>query len=425
MGHRVNPDKEYRLLQRRLDSMVTGAPDSPTLMQILRLLYTPEDAHLARRIPAKPTRLDTLAQKLETPVDELDARVTDMAARGLMMDFMYKNRRYVMLPPIVVGFFEFVFMRARDGMPMAELARLFDSYMNEDGHFGRAVFQGQTQIGRALVREDALPEGDHAEILDWERASRLLSSASALGVSLCACRHKQLHLGKACDRPLEVCLTLDSAAESMARAGIARPISNDEGVRILEQCREAGLVQIGDNVQHGVTYMCNCCGCCCGMLKAINTLGLPHAVVTSNWIMEVDPEKCKGCGRCVKACPINAVHLQEVDGVARKRKRAICNEELCLGCGVCYQACKSGGIRLKPRAQRVLTPETTFDRVVRMAIERGKLAQLIFSDPESLTHRSLGRMLGILENSPPWKAAMAIKPLRSAFLNRMIRLAGT
>jgi len=171
--------------------------------------------------------------------------------------------------------------------------------------------------------------------------------------------------------------------------------------------------------------MCNCCGCCCGMLKAINTLGLPHAVVTSNWIMEVDPEKCKGCGRCVKACPINAVHLQEVDGVARKRKRAICNEELCLGCGVCYQACKSGGIRLKPRAQRVLTPETTFDRVVRMAIERGKLAQLIFSDPESLTHRSLGRMLGILENSPPWKAAMAIKPLRSAFLNRMIRLAGT
>ncbi|HNT89565.1 MAG TPA: 4Fe-4S binding protein, partial [Candidatus Hydrogenedentes bacterium] len=150
---------------------------------------------------------------------------------------------------------------------------------------------------------------------------------------------------------------------------------------------------------------------------------LRNAIVTSNWVMEVDAEKCSGCGRCAQACPAEAIHLEEIQTNGKKRKRAVCEADLCLGCGVCYHVCKTGGIQLKARPQRVLTPENTFDRVVRMAIERGKLAPLIFSDPDRLSHRALGRMLGILENSPPWKAAMAVKPLRSAFLNRMVRLA--
>ncbi|HNR31085.1 MAG TPA: 4Fe-4S binding protein [Candidatus Hydrogenedentes bacterium] len=423
MGHKVNPEREYRLLQQRLDNMVTGAPDSPALMQILRLLYTPEDAGFARRIPATPTPLETLARRLEMPVDELDGRISEMAARGLLLDFYYRDRRFVMLPPVVVGFFEFVFMRAREDLPMAEIARLFDQYMRDDGKFARAVFGGETQLGRTLVHEEALPDGDHTEVLDWERATHLIGNAAALGVSLCACRHKREHLGEACNKPMEVCLTLDGAAESMVRHGIARGISNAEGLRIVEECKAAGLAQTGDNVQRNVTFICNCCGCCCGMMQAMKTFNLRNAIVTSNWVMEVDAEKCSGCGRCAQACPAEAIHLEEIQTNGKKRKRAVCEADLCLGCGVCYHVCKTGGIQLKARPQRVLTPENTFDRVVRMAIERGKLAPLIFSDPDRLSHRALGRMLGILENSPPWKAAMAVKPLRSAFLNRMVRLA--
>ena len=43
--------------------------------------------------------------------------------------------------------------------------------------FAHAVFAGQTQIGRALVREEALPAGDHTEVLDWERASAIVEGA--------------------------------------------------------------------------------------------------------------------------------------------------------------------------------------------------------------------------------------------------------
>ncbi len=420
MGHIVNQDHKYHLLQQRLDRNVIGAPESPTFTKILKLLFSPEEAELARRIPGQPTSLDVLSRKLDIPADKLDEKMTEMAQRGLVMDLEHKGQRYFTLSPVVIGFFEFTFMRARDDLPMAELARLFEEY-SQDDRFDRSVFQGQTQVGRRLVREEALPEEAHTEILDWERASCIIQTASSIGVSLCPCRHELSHLGKACDKLQLNCLSLNYAADTLIRNGIAQPLTIDEAMRILEQCKEAGLAQTGDNVQRKVTYICNCCGCCCGMVRAIKTYNIHNAIVSSNWIMEVDLTKCNGCSKCAKACPTEAIEIAEERKGGKKRRWAVLDETLCLGCGVCYSTCKFGGITMKPRPQRVLTPETLFDREVLMAIERGKLANLLFPEREKLSHRALGRVIGVLEKSPPFKAAMAIKPLRSAFLNTLVK----
>ena len=421
MGHIVDPDREYRLLQQRLDRNVTGAPESPVFMKILRLLYSPEEAELARRLPSRPKRLDALSRRLGMPQDQLCEKLTEMAQRGVVLDFESKGRRYFALPPVVIGFFEFTFMRARDDMPMAELAHLFDEYMNGDERFARSVFQRQTQLGRSLVREEALPAGDYIEVLDWERASHIVQSASAVSVGICQCRHKASHLGKVCDKPQRACLTFNNIAESMARCGHAQPITTGEAMSILEQCKESGLAQTGDNVQQNVTYICNCCGCCCGMIHAIKHFDIRNAIVSSNWIREVDLSKCKGCGKCAKLCPVDAIEIAEEGEGKEKRRWAVCDDTLCLGCGVCYSACKFGGIIMKPRAKRVFTPETTFGRIVSMAIERGKLANILFDDPERLSHRALGRIVSVLEKSPPFKAAMAIEPLRSTFLSTLVK----
>jgi len=344
-----------------------------------------------------------------------------MAERGVVLDLEHRGQRFFMLPPVVVGFFEFSLMRARAGMPTAELARLFGEYMDENDRFAHSLFQGETQVSRSLVHEGALPEDDHTEVLDWERSSALIQSASALAVGLCPCRHKAGHEGTACAAPVDVCLSLNTGAQALIRNGIAEPIKTAAAMKILETSREAGLAQTGDHVQRDVGFICNCCGCCCGLIKGIRSFGIENAIVSSNWIMATDTDQCTGCGLCAKACPVEAISVVQKDPKDRKSKRAVLDEPVCMGCGVCYSACKSGAISMKARPQRSITPETVFDRVVRMAIERNKLADLIFESPDRMTHRALGRVLSVLEKSPPWKAAMAVKPLRSVFLNAMLK----
>lgn len=417
MGHMVNSERTYRLLQQRLDHNLTGAPYSKTFIEILRLLFTPEEAELARQIPMRPSRLADLAHKLNLPQARLHEQIKTMAERGLVFDLEHDGECYIVLAPVVIGFFEFVFMRTRGDLPMAELAHLFETYMFENDRFGRSVFSGQTQLGRALVREESLPQADYSEVLDWEKASAVIDSASFIGVSLCACRHKASHLGKSCGAPERTCLTFNASGEMLTKRKMAEKISHQEARQIIKDCKTEGLVQIADNVKHQVGFLCNCCGCCCGMLQAIRTLDIRHAVVTSNWLAGADENICIGCGSCLSACPIGAIRLVDNE----QDVHAVVEEELCLGCGVCHTACKLSAIALRRRTQRVVVPETTFDRLAAMAIERGKLANVLFDDPSRLSHRALGRLASIIENSPPVKAALAIKPLRSAFLSALVK----
>ena len=55
-----------------------------------------------------------------------------------------------------------------------------------------------------------------------------------------------------------------------------------------------------------------------------------------------------------------------------------------------------------------------------MAIERGKLGDLLYDNVGSGLGRALAHTLSLVERMPPWKAAMAVKPLRSEFLNKLV-----
>ncbi len=428
MAHLNNIKKEYIELRERLDRYPVGAPETKDMYEVLRLLFTEEEARIASRMPMAPATAGKIARRTGIEKDKVEKILTEMSFKGSMMDFHHQRsgKTFYMLPPTVVGFFEFSLMRRREDLPQKELAEAMHNIFENDDIFAHEVFQQQTQVGRALVHETALPDDDITEVLDWERASMIVSEAKKRAVSLCYCLHKAQHAGKGCDKPEEICLSLGQGAEWLTSKNLGREISKEEALDLLAAAREHGLVHIADNIVREPTFICNCCGCCCGMLGAINNHGISNAVHTTGFIASVDTDACKGCGKCARRCPINAITIKEKPGKnGKKIKWAEVDKSICLGCGVCESACKFDALTMKKRKNRkVLTPQSTLDRILTMAIERGKLQHFLFDDVDGNTGEFLKNIFGAVLRMPLSKKILLNKELKSNFVEFITKKSG-
>jgi ferredoxin len=415
MGHIRNGNGVFGRLQNRLDRFPIGAPPAAALYEILKRLYTEEEAEIAARMPIRFTDLARISRRTKISEDVLRPILHRMADKGLVMDFEHGGKFMYVLSPTVLGFFEFAFMRVRNDLPQKEIAEHMVAYVHDEPDFARAVFAGKTQAGRTLIHEDAVDPADRTQILDHERAIRIVQEAKTCAVSLCYCRHIQEHEGKACGKPMEVCTTLNSAADYVIRHGLGRRIAREEAQDIFARTRSEGLVHIGDNVMRRPAYVCHCCGCCCAMLSAINRFKMFDAVVTSPFEASFDGSKCNGCGLCAKKCPVSAIHI---DGDEKGKKAAV-NPGICLGCGVCKPTCARGALSMAARKERIIVPETAWQRTVLMAIERGKFQNLLFDDFDRLDHAALRAVTRIVVGLPPVKKALLSQQVQSRFFRAL------
>jgi ferredoxin len=116
-------------------------------------------------------------------------------------------------------------------------------------------------------------------------------------------------------------------------------VSKEEALDHVQRAREAGLVHmIGrnriDTVWAGATpgtkllTICNCCSCCCTVLRGRLELGLKTSFDTSRFVPGVNEALCNGCAICAEErCPAKAIDMRS-DGVA------VIRENDCIGCGL-------------------------------------------------------------------------------------------
>lgn len=412
----------YTNLVDRINKFPQGAPPSALLYKILEMLFSEKEAQQVSQLPLKPFTARKAQQIWKLKLAETKKILDALADRGLLVDIDRNGESVYALPPPMAGFFEFSMMRLRTDIDLSVLSELFYQYITVEEDFIKSLFtEGETQIGRTFVNEQTIPEDLALYVLDYERASEVIKTASAIGVGMCYCRHKMEHLGKACDAPMDICMTFNNTGASLIKHNIARHVDVSEGLELLSQAYENNLVQFGENVQNEVNFICNCCGCCCEAMIAARRFAIMNPVHTTNFIPSVLESSCKGCGKCVEVCPVEAMSLLSSNNPNKpKERKARVNTETCLGCGVCVRVCTKNALSLKHREKRVITPINGAHKVVMMAIERGKLQNLIFDNQVLWNHRILATLLGVILRLPPIKQLAASEQVKSRYLARLI-----
>lgn len=365
MGHLGSGKTDvFRALAERLDKNPVGAPMNETLMRILHTMYTEREAAVASQFPPGFITLDKLAVATGLPKEQLAADLNNMADKGLVVDMPRGERVLYSLSALVVGFFEYTFMRVTDKVPQPALAELFERYFKERD-VAEAFFCADTKMFQAMAYESVMMTDLTSEVLDYEKASAMIKAAGKGALSMCYCRHQAQHRGTACDAPVEdVCTSLGAAADWLIRRGFARPAGVDELLRVLDRTEALGLVHIADNVRKNPAFICHCCGCCCMVLRGINEHGL-QSLHPSGFIASVDKDACIGCGLCAERCHVRALTAEISAPVAVVADR-------CLGCGVCVKNCPQGALSLVRRTAIRVPPRDKLELMTTIAKENKK-----------------------------------------------------
>ena len=417
----------YVSLAERLNRFPQGAPPSELLFKILRMLFSEREAELVSSLPIKPFTAAQAAHIWKMNLPDAQTALDALADRAILLDMEQEDGQSMYcLPPPMAGFFEFSLMRVRHDIDQQALSELFYQYLNVEEDFIRELFtNGETRLGRVFVHEPVLSEEHALQVFDYERASEVIKTATHRAVGVCYCRHKMSHLGKACDAPMDICMTFNATAASLIKHHYARQVDQEECLDLLHVAHERHLVQFGDNARQRVSFLCNCCGCCCEAMIAARRFAILQPVHTTNFLPDINADTCVGCGKCLQVCPVDAMSLIAAHDPKRpQKKRAKVIENLCLGCGVCASVCPQKAISLKSRPARVITPLDSTHRAVIMAIERGMLQHLLFDNRVLWSHRAMAAALGVILRLPPLKQALASQQVKSRYLEALLKKIG-
>jgi len=328
----------YDKLAKALDKLPNGFPRTPSKVEIalLKKIFSPEEALLAAQLRGSTEPVAEIAKRVGLSAEEAKTRLTKMAKRGLVWYSHSGGEFSFRLAPFVVGIYESQ-METMDH----ELAHLVENYLADGGAAG--IMKPQPALHRVVPAQKAVKL---EWILPYDDVKAILLKAKTFRLRDCICRKQQNLVGHECTFPLRTCLGFSSVEGSPG----PNDVSKEEALAFLDKAEEIGLVHTVSNVMKDVGYVCNCCGCCCGILRGINDWGIERSVAYANYFAEIDADECVGCGTCRNRCQVHAI--SEKDGVS------VVNRKKCIGCGLCSTGCPNGAAKLqrKPESEIVNPP---------------------------------------------------------------------
>ncbi|HIE17951.1 MAG TPA: hypothetical protein EYP71_07135 [Dehalococcoidia bacterium] len=377
-------DKDYyEELCKFYEIALGDIPHRGDFKEALRRTVAIEDLKVFFLLPLTGSiTLTKLKKKAKMPADELEKVLTRLASEGFIMTYRTeRDYAYERGNPVFMA--EQQVRKKKETPQRALFAKFFNALIEGKTPGGLPT---KTPYYRVLPAEPAVVEASALRTVDVNAVipdargvlpvdvitEMVRKDGDLIGVGECFCRKTKQVLGEGCGHPVETCFVFNEMAQTLIEHGFARKIDYDEAVQILRNCEDRGLVHNVDNCEGQIQSLCNCCSCCCLLLKSASR-GETYAEAPSRYVVDFDPERCRGCQVCISRCPLGLRSV--VEG------KVVVNEERCIGCGLCAATCPSGASKMVPRKKVEKIPRShgeLYDRLGREALvsfARKKISQ--------------------------------------------------
>jgi NAD-dependent dihydropyrimidine dehydrogenase PreA subunit len=361
----------YDRLAGHLSALGMGYPVRNELVQILKEVFTEEEAEALLAIPnttvpLRPVGLDEIGKSCSLERSRLSAILEGLSRKGLVFSGPDSGGETgYALHQVGFGFPQTFFWKGEESEQARKMARMIRRYFTTRVT-EEAYSPSSTKPYRYIPVRRTLDIKMQA-VFPFHLMETVVAKARTFAVAHCPCRMIYGLNGGKCGHPLEVCIKFDEMADYVIARGLARQVSGEEALEIIRRSEEAGLVHFVDNTEDGIQHNCNCCGCACWNVGHIRRRRVPRdTLMATYFIRETDKEACTGCGACVDICPVAAVKMID--------ETVVVDTGWCIGCGVCGTVCPTGAacLVLRPDRSRLL-PARDFEELhTRIQKEKGR-----------------------------------------------------
>ena len=278
--------------------------------QVLEPIMTDEMAEVGLVLKLKEGQtLEKISKECGKSVELTKELLTDMVHSGAAIINKVDGVDQYWHEPWVPGHMELIVNNREIVAKYPQVAKAFDDYGRRKGPMAAGIWPIGYGPMRVIPIESAI-DGETRKT-SFEEVSKYLNDNELFSVSDCSCRTSREAMGEGCGHLKEdMCIQMGNAAEYYIRTGRGREITREEAFEIIRRAEENGLMHSIPNLDgSGETHaICNCCGCGCFALRNAQAFVNPD-FVRSNYVSEVDTQKCVACGECVETCPVNALKL--------------------------------------------------------------------------------------------------------------------